>query len=259
MVASVAAPAIPFVLVTSQDSLFAYAWSDDSDAIAYDQAVHPVVRDANGNPMFDLYLKHLPGPDGLSEGHRATRGAYVVGDISWHATVAFVTEANGCLQGIATSDASPHEVGPTTGFTRLTNDCHTEGTPLPDTITGTPYRDIVQTLAGNDSATGSYGNDLIYGGSGNDHLDGGRGDDTLVGGPGNDTLIGGFGRDVISGGPGHDTISSGGGNDLIYAHDGSKDTINCGETNGYKHDLDTVYADRTDHVAANCERIIRSR
>jgi RTX calcium-binding nonapeptide repeat (4 copies)/WD40-like Beta Propeller Repeat len=256
-VAPTSAPSTPFTLVTSESTLSYYAWSPSSDGIVYAQVVHPVQSNPVGVPLVDLYVTHLPGPDGAGDSFRITRGAYVVGDISWHGEIVFTTEASGCLQGIARSAGAPDEVGPQSGFIRLTNDCHLNGTATHDRIPGSPYRDIIQGLGGNDTITGGGGIDLIYGGDGNDTIIGGSGNDTIVGGTGNDHLTGGYGSDVVSGGLGRDIIDGGSGNDTIYAHDGAKDTINCGETKGVKHDRDIVYADRIDAVASNCERVIR--
>jgi RTX calcium-binding nonapeptide repeat (4 copies) len=68
-----------------------------------------------------------------------------------------------------------------------------------------------------------------------------------------DLLQGGSGDDIIeaieeSTNIGEDTMIAGGGNDIIEAHDGVKDTIDCGSG------TDTVSADAepTDKLAANC-------
>jgi Ca2+-binding RTX toxin-like protein len=78
---------------------------------------------------------------------------------------------------------------------------------------------------------------------GNDTLNGGAGNDRLAGGAGNDSLLPGAGADTIFGGPG---------TDVIRARDGVKDVIDCGSGR------DTVYVDRHDRVATNCERVHRS-
>lgn len=91
--------------------------------------------------------------------------------------------------------------------------------------------------------TGSARNDALTGTAGNDSIRGGAGNDTLRGGAGNDLLDGGTGRDHLYGGAGNDTIR---------AHDHARDTIDCGPGR------DTVYADKIDVVARNCEIVHRS-
>jgi Ca2+-binding RTX toxin-like protein len=96
------------------------------------------------------------------------------------------------------------------------------------------------------------------GGPGNDRLVSGFGRDTLYGGPGADTITGGGSVDTIVGGPGRDNIRAGGGGDVIRARDGDRDVIACGK-NGYgKAGRDTVFADRIDSVASDCEIVHRS-
>jgi Ca2+-binding RTX toxin-like protein len=103
--------------------------------------------------------------------------------------------------------------------------CRTIGTTKSDKIVGTSKADAI---------CGLPGNDTIDGRAGNDGIDGGQGNDTITGGPGEDRLIGGAGYDVI------------------LARDGRRDRIDCGS------EIDTVVADRIDHVARNCEHVQRS-
>ena len=64
------------------------------------------------------------------------------------------------------------------------------------------------------------------------------------------TLSGRVGDDTFYLGPGQDTILGGVGNDEINAEqDGEPDSITCGDGH------DTVGADPTDTVAADCERV----
>jgi len=98
--------------------------------------------------------------------------------------------------------------------------------------------------AGNDRMWGRAGNDWLYGGPGRDRLDGGTGSDWVDGGPGNDRVTGGHGNDHLFGGLGNDTID---------ARDGQRDTISCGPGR------DTVYEDKLDSVATDCERVLRAR
>jgi hypothetical protein len=72
-------------------------------------------------------------------------------------------------------------------------------------------------------------------------------------GPGNDVLIGRGDPDLLVGGPGRDRIDAGPFADTVRARDGWRDTIDCGPG------LDTVEADTNDVVAADCERVTRSR
>ncbi len=120
--------------------------------------------------------------------------------------------------------------------------------------------------SGNDSANGGTGNDRIFGGAGNDTLNGGAGRDRIVGGTGNDTINSGRGNDYIYGGKGRDRINAGAGRDRINVHDRraasgtasaaakrkTRDRVRCGR--GY----DIVYADRTDRVSSDCEKVIRA-
>ena len=117
------------------------------------------------------------------------------------------------------------------------------GTAKDDTLRGTSRNDTLSGLGGNDLLNGLAGNDLLKGGAGNDKLNGGAG---------NDTLYGGSGNDVITGGPGSDRVFGGPGNDTIYARDRVKDAIDCGGGR------DTVFADKKDGVARNCE-VVRRR
>lgn len=80
----------------------------------------------------------------------------------------------------------------------------------------------------------------------------------MYGGTGHDGLLGGPSADTMIGGPGRDRISGQGGGDTIGARDGQRDSISCGRNaygNAGRH---TVYADRLDVVASDCE-IVRRR
>jgi Ca2+-binding RTX toxin-like protein len=80
---------------------------------------------------------------------------------------------------------------------------------------------------------------VLIGLGGGDTLDGGDGADRLEGGDGADALIGRGGLDLLLGG------SAG---DRIDARDRRRDGVECGA------DRDTVFADRVDRVARDCER-----
>jgi Tol biopolymer transport system component len=67
-----------------------------------------------------------------------------------------------------------------------------------------------------------------------------------------DVVCGRSGRDVIDAAAGRDRIDAGGGNDVIEARDNDPDQIRCGSQ------VDRVLADRSDRVAADCERVSRA-
>jgi hemolysin type calcium-binding protein len=93
---------------------------------------------------------------------------------------------------------------------------------------------------------GGNGDDTISGSAAPNRFRGMLGNDRLSGAEGADDLGGGSGDDVINGGGGSDTLSGGDGDDTIQAQDGEPDTISCGSG------TDTVLADATDSVAADC-------
>jgi Ca2+-binding RTX toxin-like protein len=107
-------------------------------------------------------------------------------------------------------------------------------------LTGDEGADKLVALAsgsGSGIASGGDGADVIV-------IDTSAGGYTADGGAGNDTLSGGPDADAISGGAGKDTIDVTG--------DGVADTVECGT------EVDTVYADPEDSVAADCERVRRT-
>jgi Ca2+-binding RTX toxin-like protein len=131
------------------------------------------------------------------------------------------------------------------------------GTEGDDTLVGTPGPDYILGHQGNDVLEGKGGNDVIRGGQGNDIEKGGPGNDVMFGGPGVDVLMGGKGNDTIFARarvdvaePGADTVFGGPGNDTIFVRDGEPDVVSCGSG------FDTVYADPTDIVRPNCERVL---
>lgn len=139
-----------------------------------------------------------------------------------------------------------------------------------DAVDGGPGNDLLLLGAGDDCGQGGAGNDIAHGADGNDALYGDAGpcvtgkastsrmtaavsgNDRLFGDAGNDRLFGGPGADFLKGGPGKDTYFGGPGNDIIRARDHVRgERINCGAGR------DTVYADKGDIVARNCERVHR--
>jgi RTX calcium-binding nonapeptide repeat (4 copies) len=93
---------------------------------------------------------------------------------------------------------------------------------------------------------------LLLGGSGSDTLRTGGAADQLRGDDGNDDLAAGGGNDIVDGGFGIDRLDGGDGDDLLRDADGLADAIACGTG------TDTVEADTTDAVAADCEFVSRS-
>jgi Ca2+-binding RTX toxin-like protein len=157
------------------------------------------------------------------------------------------------------------------------------GTNGPDTLRGTNGDDILVGRSGNDELFSLAGEDTLLGGPGKDVVFGGRivgsccqdndfsgGDKNVAGGPGNDDVNGGRGSDNILGGRGNDImfegaepdvakidiISAGAGNDGVWVLNWSpvgKDVLSCGSG------FDRVLADRTDVIAADCERVFFGR
>jgi hypothetical protein len=157
------------------------------------------------------------------------------------------------------------------------------GTNGPDTLRGTNGDDILVGRSGNDELFSLAGEDTLLGGPDKDVVFGGRivgsccqdndfsgGDKNVAGGPGNDDVNGGRGSDNILGGRGNDImfegaepdvakidiISAGAGNDGVWVLNWSpvgKDVLSCGSG------FDRVLADRTDVIAADCERVFFGR
>jgi hypothetical protein len=106
---------------------------------------------------------------------------------------------------------------------------------------------------GDDEFNGSDDRENFSGGAGEDNITGGGGRDELNGGSDDDLVVGAGGPDVLAGGAGNDTIRGGGGNDTIRAVDRAADRVTCGAGR------DVVYANASDKVARDCERVIRTR
>jgi Ca2+-binding RTX toxin-like protein len=148
------------------------------------------------------------------------------------------------------------------------------GTNGADNLLGKGANDRLFSLAGRDTLLGGPGKDLVFGGRivgsccqdndfsggdknldggpGNDEVDGGRGSDNILGSRGNDLLFEGAEPDVAK----IDDISAGAGNDGTWVLNWSpvgKDVLSCGSG------FDRVLADRTDVIAADCERVFFGR
>jgi hypothetical protein len=101
------------------------------------------------------------------------------------------------------------------------------------------------------SIVGTWGSDVLVGTRGADYICGRPGADRIGGAGGNDRIEAGSGADTVSGGPGRDTVLGGGGADVILVRDGERDAVACGT------ERDTVFADRKDRVASDCEHVDR--
>jgi Tol biopolymer transport system component len=128
---------------------------------------------------------------------------------------------------------------------RISNDCRVLGTRRADRLLGTRERDLIWGLGGNDFIDATPGNRKVLWAPRLDH-------NFVDGGAGNDRILGRLGQDILIGGPGRDSVSGGGQDDRILVVDGEVDVVRCGWGNA-----DTVFADRFDVVAADCERVRR--
>ncbi len=110
-----------------------------------------------------------------------------------------------------------------------------------------------------DAFLGSTMTVLLRGERGGDTLSG-RGDSTgfigpleipmtIEGGPGKDKITGGGERDILYGEGGKDKLSGGAKKDIFEVEGGKKDKVKCGTGN------DQVFADASDKIAADCERV----
>jgi hypothetical protein len=131
--------------------------------------------------------------------------------------------------------------------------CRVSATSIRDSehrgvVTGSAATNILFGRGGNDVLRGLGGRDCLYGGAGSDTVIGGSGDDVLSGGLGADRLIDGRGRDTFVGGTGNDRIDA---RDLTTAGARRADAVDCGRG------FDRALVDRADHVARNCERVLR--
>ena len=130
-----------------------------------------------------------------------------------------------------------------------------------DRVSITPFAPCVQgpTATSATCPADRLGRIVVYGGEGNDIVDlsaetapatllmGGAGDDTIKGGPGIDNLTGDDGDDTLDGAGGSDTVNGGLGADTIAGGPDS-DQLACGAD----ADIDTVIADSSDRVDADC-------
>lgn len=126
--------------------------------------------------------------------------------------------------------------------------------------TGGPERDV---LAKDDIEThvGGNGDDVLIGNASSNQLvgvapadtegvtPGPPGNDTFMGGGGQDVMLGSTGNDTLTGGPGSDLHIADAGNDRIVSRDDASEGISCGPG------TDSVRADATDQVDADCEQV----
>jgi hypothetical protein len=101
-------------------------------------------------------------------------------------------------------------------------------------------------------AVGAAGARVVTGTNGDDRLVGTPKSDTLSGLGGRDVIVAGGGPDLVLAGAGRDSVDAGPGNDLVsLEYDAARDTARCGTG------LDTVTADLSDSVHADCELVGR--
>ena len=125
------------------------------------------------------------------------------------------------------------------------------------------YEDLITGTDGNDIISGTGKSEHISGLGGDDRLNGADGADLIEGDLGSDELGDGGGQDIVNGNGGADNLIGQGGDtspDRFYADSGrdtiqsrdvpaDKDTVECGAG------TDTVYADKADVVADDCEQV----
>jgi len=135
------------------------------------------------------------------------------------------------------------------------------GTNSDDNLLGKGGQDVLFGLGGRDNLEGGAGKDWVLGGSerrsqgGDKNLAGGPGNDGVLGGRGVDNVLGEEGNDLVADGPNRefsiDRLSAGDGNDVVGAFNDPafKDLVSCGDG------FDSVFADRKDVLAPDCERV----
>jgi hypothetical protein len=216
-------------------------WSPDGTRLVF-------VSDRGGPTM--LYTMSADGTGAARVGH-GIRGTSPVWSPDGRQ---FAYATNEHLHVVSTSGAGdllaypgPIEWGPTDWSARRAATtsgprCIAWGTARTDRLNGTRFGDVVESRAGNDRVATLGGDDQVFGDVGADTIDAGPGADWVDAGPGNDR---------ITAGPGADHGLAGSGDDVVYARDGQHDAISCGPGR------DTVYAERLDTVAADCENVRR--
>jgi len=142
-----------------------------------------------------------------------------------------------------------------------------KGTDKADNLLGNDANDLIFGLSGDDNLIGGSGKDLVFGGTyerslgGSKNVVGGDGNDVVFGGKGSDKVMGEGGNDYLFEGaePGVaklDNLFAGAGNDAVWVLNWDptgKDVLSCGSG------FDRVLADRTDVIAADCERVLFGR
>ena len=119
-----------------------------------------------------------------------------------------------------------------------------QGTDGSDGLNGTEESDMINGYGGNDTILGMSGNDVMFGGRGNDDLDSTPSAPEGVEAPGKDIYFGATGDDNIASFA-DEIVSTG------RVRDHVRDYVFCGAGS------DTVYADKKDFVASDCERVFR--
>jgi Ca2+-binding RTX toxin-like protein len=163
-----------------------------------------------------------------------------------------VTVSGSGAQSITATVTADHESDPTDNSATVTLQVAGASGPPPPPPPPPPHKGkTINGTAGSNRLVGTAYADVLNGLGGNDLLYGMGGNDTLNGGTGKDRLYGGAGNDLLLPGAGADTVYGGAGNDVVRARDTVADVIDCGTGR------DTVYADRHDKVAKNCEIVHR--
>lgn len=203
-----------------------------------------VVDDHTANCLLADAVVDLRGGDDIAKvadwGRMTVDGGAGDDRVSADGTIAHVTGDGGADLLIASSDSTT-------------------------TVDGGPGPDTLYASGPGDQITGDDGKDTIISNTAGPRVDGGDGADTIItvhtvpqggtwgylnGGNGNDVIVAELADPLrqIAGG----TYDGGAGNDVIdVTRDGSgRDNVTCGDGN------DTVYADRDDIVAADCETVV---
>ncbi len=210
----------------------------DRDVVAVGQPLTLALRVANdgsvaGHARLEIAVNGPAGMTGTIAGLPCATGTPFVceldglaPDAQVSATIVVRPEREGPLLVDVSASSSPADQNGWNNQARFGVDalaCALVGTSNADDLVGTPGRDTI---------CGWRGPDRIRALAGPDVLDGGNGDDRLDGGAGRDHLVGGDGRDVL------------------FAHDRTRDDVDCGRY----HDVAVV--DAIDVLDSQCEDVV---
>jgi len=118
-----------------------------------------------------------------------------------------------------------------------------------DTVTYDDFRNVPVSVTFDGAANDGTATEADNVGVDVENATGGPNGDSLTGDARANLLVGLAGNDKIDGGEGADALDGGDGDDTITSRDGSADGVTCGAGN------DTVVADVTDTVGADCENV----